>query len=139
MDHTRVVDWRREYTHALIRNDRLETKPEPFTNRNPPLTPSCACIATSVGRNEYFVVIDTEDGYVYWGDPNGEHDEPEPELNATRDRFNQDPAKKWRDGFSGVNVYLPADFFALCKQRFRELRWIGMGQWNVSALRMNSE
>ncbi|WAO96026.1 Hypothetical protein NCS54_01368200 [Fusarium falciforme] len=139
MDHTGIVDWRSEYTHALIRNESLEVKPEPFTNRDPPLTPSCACIAKSVSRDGYFVVIDTEDGYIYWGDPNGEHDEPQPELNATLDRFTDDPANMWRDPLSGVNVYRPADFFALCKQRFRELRWIGMDQWNISALRMNYE
>jgi hypothetical protein len=114
MDQTRVVDWRSEYIHALIRNDRLETKPEPFTNRDPSLTPSCACIATSAGRNGYFVVVDNEDGYIYLGDPNGEYDEPESELNATLGRFNHDPGNKWRDSISGVNVYRPADFFALC-------------------------
>ncbi|RSL59546.1 hypothetical protein CEP54_007240 [Fusarium duplospermum] len=139
MDHTQVVDWRSEYTHGLIRNNTLEAKPEPFTNRDPPLTPSCACIATSVGRDGYFVVVDTEDGYIYWGDPNGEHDEPEPELNATLDRFTDDPANRWRDRLSGVNVYRPADFFALCRQRFRELRWIGEDKYNISALRMNCE
>ncbi|KAL6364310.1 hypothetical protein LRP88_02229 [Fusarium phalaenopsidis] len=113
MDQTRVVDWRSEYIHALIRNDRLETKPEPFTNRDPPSTPSCAFIATSAGRNGYFVVVDNEDGYVYWGDPNREHDEPEPELNATLGWLNYDLANKWWDSFSGVNMYQPADFFAL--------------------------
>ncbi|UPL02782.1 hypothetical protein LCI18_013716 [Fusarium solani-melongenae] len=63
--HTRVVDWRSKYTHALIRNDRLQTKPEPFTNRDPPLTPSRTYIATSVDRNGSFVVVDTKDGYFY--------------------------------------------------------------------------
>ena len=139
MDHTRVIDYRSEYIHSKIRSSVLETKPEPFTNRDPPLTPSCACIATSAGRNGYFVVVDTENGYVYWGDPNGQHDEPEPELNATLELFNGDPANAWRRRYVGVNVYRPADFFALCKQRFRELRWIGCGHWVIFSLRMNSE
>ncbi|KAJ4323088.1 hypothetical protein N0V84_004488 [Fusarium piperis] len=30
MDHTSIVDWRSEYTHALIRNESLEMKPEPY-------------------------------------------------------------------------------------------------------------
>ncbi|KAF6819412.1 hypothetical protein CPLU01_13053 [Colletotrichum plurivorum] len=46
-------------------------------------------------------------------------------------------ANEWRA--CGVNVYRPADFFALCKQRFMELRWIGLGQWHMEALRMNGE
>ena len=139
MDHTEVVDWRSEYIHGNIRSSVLETKPEPFTDRDPPLTPSCACIATSAGRNGYFVVVDTEDGLVYWGDPNGQHDEPEPELNPTLERFEDDPPNEWRCRYSGVNVYRPAEFFALCKQRFRELRWIWCCHWTVVSLRMQDD
>ncbi|CRK19696.1 hypothetical protein HYQ45_016451 [Verticillium longisporum] len=135
MFDTQVIDYRLDYVQESIVCDELESKPEPFTTLDPPLPASCVCIARCYSRNGYFVVVDTEDGYVYWGDPNGEHDEPEPELKKTLERFEDDDVNDWR--VYGVNVYTPADFFALCKHRFREMRWIGTGHWYISAVRMN--
>ncbi|KAL0935700.1 uncharacterized protein CTRU02_210291 [Colletotrichum truncatum] len=137
LDETPIVDYRREDLQQLVRDGKIEGYVEPNNGGNPPIPPSCACIATCLGRKGYYVVVDTDDGYVYWGDPNGQHDEPPTELNDVLDRYEGDSANYWRN--SGVNVYRPADFFSLCKQRFRELRWVGLGQWQMSAMRMGDE
>ncbi|KAF6805960.1 hypothetical protein CMUS01_14499 [Colletotrichum musicola] len=137
MDHTPIIDYRSEETHKRIRNNKIEDYAEPYNNGHPPISPSCACIATCLSRNGYFVVVDTDDGYIYWGDPNGQHDEPPTDLNRVLKQYSNDAANDWRA--CGVNVYRPADFFNLCKQRFLELRWIGLGQWHMEALRMNGE
>ncbi|PGH16178.1 hypothetical protein AJ79_01945 [Helicocarpus griseus UAMH5409] len=57
-----------------------------------------------------------------------------PQLNSTLEQFKGDEANKWRFGF---NVYEPIDFFALCKERYRELNWIGLGPWDMSVMRRN--
>ncbi|KAF6794599.1 hypothetical protein CSOJ01_13672 [Colletotrichum sojae] len=136
MDHTTIIDYRSEETHKRVQN-KIEDYTEPYNNGHPPIPPSCACIATRLSRNGYFVAVDTDDGYIYCGDPNGQHDEPPTDLNLFLKQYNNDAANEWRA--CGVNVYRPADFFAFCKQRFLELRWIGLGQWHMEALRMNDE
>lgn len=55
-----------------------------------------------------------------------------PELSTTLEHFKGDEANKWQDGF---NVYEPADFFTLYKERYRELSWIGLGPWNMFVMR----
>jgi hypothetical protein len=137
MLNTRIQDYRSDKIQDHIRNGDLEYYVEPVLGKGESLSPSCICFGNSNGRNGYFLVIDTADGYVYWGDPGGQgaHDEPEPELNAVvRERYAGNEAERWRTGF---NVYRPSDFFALCKQRFRELRWIGIGTNELEAVRMN--
>ncbi|KAH9242281.1 hypothetical protein K456DRAFT_1905189 [Colletotrichum gloeosporioides 23] len=42
---------------------------------------------------------------------------------------------EWR--LAGFNVHEPAEFFALCKKRYRELNWIGLRPSNMSAVRRN--
>ncbi|KAH6656193.1 hypothetical protein F5X68DRAFT_219179 [Plectosphaerella plurivora] len=135
MHETPIVDYRLSYIHDIINGDELESKPEPFTDRDPPLPASCVCIATSLSSNSYSVVVDTEDGYIYWTDAQGRHDEPAPELNKTLKRFVDDEANDWRLHY-GTNVYTPADFFGLCKQRWREMRWIAVQAEHISAVPM---
>jgi hypothetical protein len=137
MKNTRIQDYRSKKIQDRIRDGNLEYYVEPVLGEGESISPSCICFANSNGRNGYFLVIDTADGYIYWGDPSGEHDEPAPELNAVvRERYNGNEAEEWRMSF---NVYRPRDFFALCKQRFRELRWIGVGTNELYAVPMNCE
>lgn len=133
MDHTYIVDYHHLPFSKRIANNDLDAVVDIYG----PKPSSCVQLAQTSGRNGYIVVLDTDDGYIYWGDPNGEHDEPEPELNRfLGERFDEnEPLQKWR--FLGYNVYEPAEFFGLCKQRFRELRWVGQEQQIVSSLRMN--
>lgn len=136
MFDTPVIDYRSEYIQDLIGKDIPNEFPEPYNYEDRRLPPSCVGIALTFSRNGYFVVVDTEDGYVYWGDPNGQHDEPGQQLNITLEKFEDDPENDWRSPCVGVNVYRPVDFFKICKQRFRELRWIGAGHWHIDSLRM---
>ncbi|KAF4413739.1 hypothetical protein CFRS1_v012714 [Colletotrichum fructicola] len=47
-------------------------------------------------------------------------------------------ANDWQ--LAGFNVHEPAEFFALCKERYRELSWIGPGPSEMSVIRnMNWE
>jgi hypothetical protein len=134
MKNTRIQDYRSKEIQNRIRDGDLEIYVEPVLCEGESLSPSCICVANSNGRNGYFLVVDTADGYVYWGDPTGEHDEPAPELTAVvHERYADNEAERWRMGF---NVYLPRDFFALCKQRFRELRWIGLATTELEAVPM---
>jgi hypothetical protein len=137
MLNTRIQDYRSDKIQHRIRNGDLVYHVEPVLSEDESLSPSCICFGNSEGRNGYFLVVDTADGYVYWGDPGGQHDEPAPELNAVmRERYAGNEAERWRRGF---NVYRPCDFFALCKQRFRELRWIGIGTEEFQAVRMDCD
>ncbi|KAL2366659.1 hypothetical protein RJZ56_000492 [Blastomyces dermatitidis] len=103
--------------HALhIREGEIEGVAPSYTGQDPAIPPSCAAIAISRGRNGYDVILDTNDGCIYWGDLNGQYDE----------------ANEWcRYGF---NVYELADFFALCKERYRKLSWIGTGLLDLSSM-----
>ncbi|KAF9876155.1 hypothetical protein CkaCkLH20_06601 [Colletotrichum karsti] len=134
MKNTPVIDYRREDIQQKIREGEIEGIAAPFTGRDPAIPPSCAGIAICRGRSGYQVILDTDDGYIYWGDPEGQHDEPAPELNSTLRRFEGDEANEWRAGF---NVYEPAEFFTICKERFREMNWIGLGSWDMSVMRQN--
>ncbi|KAH7376270.1 hypothetical protein B0T11DRAFT_271966 [Plectosphaerella cucumerina] len=134
LHETPIVDYRLSYVHDAINSDELEIKPQPFTDRDPPLPASCVCIPTTLTSNGYSVVVDTEDGYVYWTDAQGKHDKPAPELNKTLERFDDDEANQWR--YYGTNVHTPADFFELCKQRWREMRWIALEPDHISAVPM---
>jgi hypothetical protein len=135
MLNTRIQDYRSNEIQDRIRDGDLVYYVEPILGEGKSLSPSCICFGNSEGRNGYFLVVDTADGYVYWGDPEGQHDEPAPELNSVvQERYASNEAERWREGF---NVYRPRDFFALCKQRFRELRWIGLGTYEIHAVRMN--
>jgi hypothetical protein len=135
MLNTRIQDYRSNQLQDYIRNRDLEYYVEPVLSKGESLSPPCICFGNSEGRNGYFLVVDTAEGYVYWGDPAGQHDEPTPELNAeVQKRYAGNEAERWRKDF---NVYRPADFFALCKQRFRELRWIGLGTNEMYAVRMD--
>ncbi|KAH7082499.1 hypothetical protein FB567DRAFT_531371 [Paraphoma chrysanthemicola] len=137
MLNTRIQDYRSDEMQDRIRNGDLEGYVEPVLSKGEFLPPSCICFGNSKGRNGYFLVVDTADGYVYWGDPCGPHDEPEPELNAVvRERYAGNEAERWRETF---NVYRPCEFFALCKQRFRELRWIGIQTDIVEAMPMDCD
>lgn len=138
MLNTRIQDYRSNEIQDRIRNGDLEYYVEPVLGEGePPLSPSCTRFGSSTGRNGYNLVIDTVDGYVYWGDAQGGHDEPAPELNAVvRERYAGNEAESWREGY---NIYRPRDFFALCKQRFRELRWIGLQTNIVEAVRMDCD
>ncbi|OLN83758.1 hypothetical protein CCHL11_08725 [Colletotrichum chlorophyti] len=133
MVNTPVTDYRHEDIQKKIRDDYIEGLTAPVTGQDPAIPSSCAGIAICRNRNGYEVILDTNDGYIYWGDPSGQHDELAPELNSTLEQFKGDEANKWR--FYGFNVYEPADFFALCKERFRELNWIGLGPWDMSVMR----
>ncbi|GJC83583.1 hypothetical protein ColLi_06421 [Colletotrichum liriopes] len=136
MESTPVTDYRCKDLQKKIREGYVEGLVAPITGLDPPIPPSCAGIAICISRNGYQVILDTDDGYVYWGDPNGRHDEHAPALNSTLERFNKgDPANEWR--LAGFNVYKPADFFVLCKERYRELNWIGLGPWYMSVMRRN--
>ncbi|KAF4888045.1 hypothetical protein CGCF415_v014638 [Colletotrichum fructicola] len=56
----------------------------------------------------------------------------------TLERFRGDLANDWQ--LAGFNVHEPAEFFALCKERYRELSWIGPGPSEMSVIRnMNWE
>ncbi|KAL0936201.1 uncharacterized protein CTRU02_208416 [Colletotrichum truncatum] len=134
MVNTPVIDYRRGDVQHKIRGDQIEGFVTPITGQDPPIPPSCVGIAICTNRNGYEIILDTEDGYVYWGEPTGTHDEPKQGLNSTLERFKGDEANKWRSVF---NVYEPADFFATCKERFCDLNWIGLGQWDMSVMRMN--
>jgi hypothetical protein len=137
MLNTRIQDYRSHDIQNRIRNGDLEYQVKPVLTEDESLSPSCICFGNSNGRNGYNIVVDTGDGYVYWGDPNGQHDEPTPELNAVvQERYAGNKAESWRESF---NVYRPCDFFALCKQRFSELRWIGLGTNEVMAVRMDCD
>ncbi|PGG95114.1 hypothetical protein AJ79_10252 [Helicocarpus griseus UAMH5409] len=134
MDNTYTVEYRREHIQKLIREGNIEGVAAPYTGQGAAIPPSsCAVIAVSRGRNGYHIILDTTDGYIYWGDPNGQHDEPWPELNSTLKQFEGDESNEWRQ--YGFNVYEPADFFALCKERFRELSWIGRQEDEMSVQR----
>ena len=134
MANTPVTDYRREDIQKKIREGCIEGMAAPITGQDPAIPPSCAAIAVCRSRNGYHVILDTNDGYIYWGEPSGQHDEHAPGLNSTLEQLKGDEANKWRDGF---NVYEPADFFTLCKERYRELSWIGLGQWDMSVMRRN--
>ncbi|KAI8180536.1 hypothetical protein K4K48_012593 [Colletotrichum sp. SAR 10_66] len=67
--------------------------------------------------------------------PSCAHDEPASALNSTLERFRGDPANGWR--LAGFNVHEPAELFALCKERYRELSWIGLGPSHMSVMRRN--
>ncbi|KAF1830849.1 hypothetical protein BDW02DRAFT_572624 [Decorospora gaudefroyi] len=125
MRNTRVQEYRTKEVQDQIRSENGESYVEPLLAEGDSLTPSCICFGKSQNLGGYQLIIDTADGCVYWQDVQGGHDEPEPELNVwAQERYNDfDGAESWRYGF---NVYRPRDFFALCKQRFRELRWIGI-------------
>jgi hypothetical protein len=87
MKNTRIQDYRSKEIQDRIRDGDLEIYVEPVLGEGESISPSCICFANSNGRIGYFLVVDTADGYVYWGDPTGEHDEPAPELqrlSATR-------------------------------------------------------
>jgi hypothetical protein len=131
MVNTRIQDYRSDEMQKRIRDGDLAYHVTPLCD---PLPPSCICFGNSNGRNGYFLVVDTaDDGYIYWGDPCGPHDEPAPELNAVvQERYAGNEAERWRESF---NVYRPCDFFGLCKQRFRDLRWIGLQTNIVEAVR----
>jgi hypothetical protein len=59
------------------------------------------------------------------------------ELNAVvQERYAGNETECWRDGF---NIYRPSDIFALCQQRFRELRWIGLQMDIIEAVPMDWE
>ncbi|KAF6808576.1 hypothetical protein CSOJ01_07431 [Colletotrichum sojae] len=133
MFKTPVIDYRRDDVQDEIRKGNVEGLVAPITGQSPPTPPSCAAIAISRSRNGYEVIIDTDDGYVYWGDSIGQHDERAPALNSTLDRFKGDPANEWR--LAGFNVYEPSDFFALCKERYRDMSWIGLSPWDMSIMR----
>lgn len=90
MDETPPVDYRREDIQKMIYEGEIEGIAAPRTDQDPAIPPSCAAIAISESRNGYWVVLDTDDGHIYWSDPNGQHDEPEPELNSTLERFDED-------------------------------------------------
>ncbi|KAK1688913.1 hypothetical protein BDP55DRAFT_605788 [Colletotrichum godetiae] len=135
MKNTPVIDYRREDFQKKIREGEIEGITAPVTGRDPAIPSLCAGIAIYRGRSGYQVILDTDDGYIYWGDPEGQHDEqPTPELNSSLARFEDDEANEWRDGF---NVYEPADFFTICKERFRKMNWIGLGPWDMSVMRQN--
>jgi hypothetical protein len=137
MLNTRIQDYRSNVIQNQIRSGDLVYHVEPVLGKGESLSPSCICFGNSNGRNGYNLVVDTADGYVYWGDPSGQHDEPAPELNAVvQERYVGNEAERWRESF---NVYRPCDFFALCKQRFRELRWIGLQTDVVEAVRMTCD
>lgn len=135
MKDTPVTDYHSEDLQRKIREDCVEGLVTPITGQDPSLPPSCAVVAICRGRNGYEVILDTADSYIYWGEPTGGHEEPAPVLNSTLERFRGDPANEWR--LAGFNVYEPAGFFALCKKRYRELSWIGLGPSNMSAMRRN--
>lgn len=135
MDETPPVDYRRDDVQKMIREGEIEGIAAPRTDQNPAIPPSCAAIAISESRNGYWVVLDTDHGYIYWCDPNGQHDEVEPGLNNTLERLREDEKNEWR--YYGCNVYEPADFFELCKERYRELSWIGIIPWTISVMRAN--
>ena len=134
MVNTRIQDYRSEEIQKRIRDGDLEYYVEPICD---PLPSSCISFGNSNGRNGYNLVINTADGYIYWGDPNGQHDEPAPELNAVvQEHHAGNEVERWREGF---NVYYPREFFALCKQRFNELRWIGLQTDVVEAVPMDCD
>ncbi|KAM0329314.1 hypothetical protein ACHAQA_004619 [Verticillium albo-atrum] len=135
MADTPITDYRRMDVQKKIQEGCIEGLAAPITGRDPVIPPSCAGIAICTSRHGYEVILDTDDGLVYWGDPNGQHDEPAPELNSTLKRFQGDEANEWRR--AGFNVYKPADFFALCKERFRDMSWIGLGPSTMSVMRYN--
>ncbi|KAF6840296.1 hypothetical protein CPLU01_01320 [Colletotrichum plurivorum] len=136
MDDTPIVNYRSKKLQKEIREGEFTDMALSRAGADPPLPPSCAAIAICSNRNGYEVILDTDDGYVYWGDPIGNHDEEAPPLNSTLEkRFRGDPANEWR--LAGFNVYEPADLFELCKERFRELHWIGLGPLNLSVQRGN--
>lgn len=82
MDETPAIDYRREDIQKKIRKGDIEGIAAPRTGQNPASPPSCAAIAICGSRNGYYVILDTDDGYIYWVDPNGQYDEPEPKLIA---------------------------------------------------------
>lgn len=137
MNETPAVDYRREDIQKMIREGKIEGVAAPTTDQDPAIPPSCAAITICRSYKGYWVVLDTDDGYIYWVDPNGQHDEPEPELNSTLERVDEDEKNEWR--YFGCNVYEPADFFELCKERHRELRWIGIMPWTMSVMRANMD
>ncbi|KAJ3544065.1 hypothetical protein NM208_g3241 [Fusarium decemcellulare] len=128
MQNTYIADYRCEAFTKAIRNGERR---HPI---NPVATPESVLIATSYGNGGYYVVVDTNEGYVYWSDIQGQHDEPAPELNKVLEKYEGQEEQDWR---LVSNVYRPADFFALCKQRFLEMRWIGFGPDEISALTMD--
>lgn len=134
MDNTPTVDYRREDVQQEIREGSIELLAAPITGQDPAIPPSCAAIAICQCRNGYEVILDTSDGYIYWGDPIGQHDEPAPELNSILEQFEDDEVNQWRQSY---NVYKPADFFMLCKERYWDLSWIGLGPWTMSVMRRN--
>lgn len=130
IEDTMLVDYRCENIQNWVRGDS-------GYGIDPEKTPShCVVIAMSLGTSGYYVVVDTKEGHVYWGDINGEHDEPEQDLNEVLEEYVGDKDEEWRDG---CNVYTPSDFFALCKKRFIEMRWIGLRPTEIKSLRMNEE
>ncbi|KAH0430156.1 hypothetical protein CcaCcLH18_05860 [Colletotrichum camelliae] len=135
LEGTPITDYRSQNLQKKIREGNIEGIVAPITGQGSPLPPSCAGIAIYRSINGYEVILDTTDGYIYWGEPTARHDEPAPVLNSTLERFRGDPANEWR--LARFNVYEPADFFALCKERYREPSRIGLGPSNMSMMRRN--
>ncbi|KAK1703666.1 uncharacterized protein BDZ83DRAFT_725090 [Colletotrichum acutatum] len=111
MENTPVIDYRREDIQKKIRNGEIQ--------------------GTAAGRSSYQVILDTDDGYINWGGPEGQHDEPAPELNNSLARFAGDGPR------NGVTEYEsephsgsdPEDYFSHNKlaRRMKKAGWPGDG------------
>lgn len=129
MPNTGVCDYRSSVTQAHLRDGTLPVPYGPDIGLEPRLPPSCVCLASSHGNTGSWVVVDTDDGLMYWGERTRR---PVAVVGETvTEPARSSDADWWRER---ANVYRPAELFELCKQRYRDMAWIGVGRDKVSGL-----
>lgn len=123
MPETRIIDYRSASVHAHIRslNDDNVDMSYLLPYERPP--PSFVGIAMSPSRNGFWVLLNTDDGLIYWGGPS---EETPGGATALNDSMPEDHFAN-REGYS---LYEPEDFFEACKDRFRRMEWVSVGGEN---------
>lgn len=70
-----------------IRKGHVEGIVVSHTDPDPATSPSCVTIAICQRRGGFEVILDTNDGYIYWCGLDGQHEENAPELDSPLKRF----------------------------------------------------
>lgn len=128
---TPVVDYRHPRIQELLRRD--DKVHWDWMIAGGDRTPACVGIAMSNSLHGYHVLVNTDDGYVYLGDPQGGIDMREGTTALKKHLLETRPDDVCAP-LRGYNIYEPADFFKYCKDLFREMNFIPEGQDWISYL-----
>lgn len=110
---TSAIDYRWECIQKEMREGYIKGIIAPYAGQDPATPPLCVTIAICQSRDGFEATLDTEDSYIYWCDPGGQHKEDPPELNGLLIWFNGDKANEWR-----VHLF---NLCMFCNRRFRNL------------------